>query len=1138
MADSSLFQNAELGVPEHAVLTSASGDQIGVIGMGHVKIKLSNGVEIVHKVAVVNNFPWKLLLGNDFNKKYGVIIDFKNCKVNVHVNNVVAEVKFETNVISPELPNDEKSASEENFLSVIRADINMQEESGVVCKIVCAHDVVIEPNVCQYIDIKQPILKPDCSYIFEPSFKLNFKNRICCSNTFVDKNSPLTGIWVSNMTPRRRILFAGTALGNLEYAELVKKESINLLTSASAGNEEFDINPHLTESEKNQMKELLSEFKDVFAFNSSQLGLTNAAEHVIDTGGAEPIKQRAHRTSHKEREIIDSQVTEMKSSRVIRPSQSPWASPVVLIRKKDGTWRFCVDYRKLNSVSKKDTFPLPVIDDLLSFLGNAKYFSSFDLLSSYHQVPIRECDREKTAFICHSGLYEFNVLSFGLCNAPATFQRMGTNILGDMLYKEAIIYLDDILLYNADFSSHLSSIRKLLERMRDNNLTLKVRKTKLAYPEIKILGHTVNSTGVLPDSEKLDGIAKFKVPETVREVQSFLGTCSYYRKFVKNFAHIARPLYDLTRKSQKFDWTPKHQKAFEILKEKMLSAPVLVHFDPKSPTELHVDASNYGIGAVVLQERGGEMHPVAYGSRSLSKAEMNYSCSEREALGCIWGLTYFRHLIWGRPVKIYTDHNSLRWLKSIKSPSGRLARWAIRLEDFDYSIAYKPGSTNLDVDGLSRCPVLPPPSEEEAEELVSVPTYVIEMENIAKMQRNDKEILEIINAVNNVDYGTTGLQRQAKNYVIRNDILYRKNSNSNGKLYLLVIPPPLRHDVMTSLHSEPLSGHLGFAKTYDKIQLRFYWIGMRKDVAKFCKLCVDCQTRKGQPGVNTGKLQPLNPGQIFHRWGIDLLGPFTTSSQGMKRIVVATEYATRFALTRALPSGKAADVAKFIYECIICQFGAPLAILSDQGVEFQAGLTKELLRCMGVNPQTASSMHPQTNGLTERLNKTLAAMLSMYVDSDHRNWCQFLPSVTFAYNTSKQESIGVSPFKLMYGVEAILPADAALSQGLQEEYPRRAADSMLQARQIAAANIQRRQAQDKRRYDKKHAEVEYKIGQKVLIYTPRRYRGRTEKLLHNFYGPYTVVEKLSPVNYRVRKLRGPGRNDFTVHVNRMKKFFD
>ncbi|UYV83583.1 hypothetical protein LAZ67_23001537 [Cordylochernes scorpioides] len=704
-------------------------------------------------------------------------------------------------------------------------------------------------------------------------------------------------------------------------------------------------------------------------------------------------------TEHKE-------VDTMLERKVIQPSESPWSAPVVLVKKKDGTWRFCVDFRRLNHITKKDVYPLPRIDDVLDHLSSARYYSTMDLKTGYWQVEVDERDREKTAFVTPDGLYEFMVMPFGLCNAPATFERMMDNVLMGLKWNICLCYLDDIVVYSDTFEEHLERLSKVLSCLQQAGLTINPDKCLFGSTRIKILGHVVDKDGIQPDSEKVEAIKKFPVPKSVCDIQSYLGLCSYYRRFIKNFSKIAAPLQILLKKDQKFIWTQEQKDSFESLKKALMQKPVLGHFKESAITKLHTDASSYGLGAVLVQIQENQENPIAYASRTLSKAEKNYSTTERECLAVIWAIGKFRPYLYGRPFEVVSDHHSLCWLAGLKDPSGRLARWALKLQDFDATITYKSGVKHKDADCLSRYPLPESPA------LTSL-TLVREQQNL------DPDITKISNALNQGE--------GAERFEMKNGLLYKRNFDPLGRRLLLVIPKCMRPDILKEFHDVPTAGHLGFARTYDRIRKRYFWPGLYNSVRRYVAHCKECQRRKGENKLPAGKLIPIKPSSFpFQKIGMDLLGRFPLSDKGNRWIIVCTDYLTKYAIAKALPSGTAAEIATFILEEVILKHGAPREIITDRGRAFMSQMVKEVTSRCKISHLFTTAYHPQTNGLTERLNKTLGDMLSMYVDAEQRDCDSVLPYVIFAYNMAQQGSTRFSPFFLVHGREAETLLDVLL----------------------------------------------------------------------------------------------------------------
>ena len=459
----------------------------------------------------------------------------------------------------------------------------------------------------------------------------------------------------------------------------------------------------LDEDESQQVKEFLCEFQHVFSRDESDLGLTHLAEHVIDTGNATPIKQPPRRVPMafvgEDKKAID----QLLKQGTIRPSTSPWASPIVLVRKRSGQVRPCIDYRRINAVTRKDAFPLPRTQDCLDAVAGAKMFSTMDITSAYNQIPVREADIPKTAFVSKHGLFEYTTMPFGLCNAPATFQRVMEIALAGLQWNSALIYLDDVIVFGNTFSEHTSRLRLVVDRIAKAGLKLKPEKCQLFQKEVVFLGHIIGADGVLPNPENVAKLVRLPEPRTQTEVRALLGMGSYYRRFIRDYSEKMQPLIQLTKKHQKFDWTPACQEAFEQLKRALTGPEIMAYPKDEGEFILDTDASGTAIGAVLSQIQDGRERVIAYGSKILGKAERNYCVTDRELLAVKYFVEYYKHYLLGRTFRVRSDHQALKWLFSLREPKNRIARWIEILSAYHFMVEYRPGKKHGNADAMSRC---------------------------------------------------------------------------------------------------------------------------------------------------------------------------------------------------------------------------------------------------------------------------------------------------------------------------------------------------------------------------------------------------------------------------------------------------
>jgi hypothetical protein len=557
---------------------------------------------------------------------------------------------------------------------------------------------------------------------------------------------------------------------------------------------------------------------------------------------------------------------ELLEGGIFSPSCSPYASPLVIVKKLDGSIRPCVDFRKLNNVTVADSHPLPHVDESIEFLSGAKYLTTLDLFAGFMQVPMDESSKKYTAFITARGLYEFNYLPFGLRNAPATFSRLMQFVLSGLLFESAILYMDDILIASQTWEEHLKHLERVFKRLEHYDLRLKMKKCLFARRSLPFLGYLVSTKGIEPDPANTNKIKAFSRPKTVTQVRSFLGFTNYYQRFIEGYAKIAKPLYNLTQKAVKFAWSPECQTAFETLKTRLTEAPILVypHFD--RPFTIATDTSNTGCGAVLSQVINGRDQPVAYYSKHFDRAEARYETVEQELYAVILALKHWKHYLYGNQVYVYSDQRSLSWgIRQSDSP--RMMRWIQKLAEFDVQIFYRPGKKNGPADFLSRMDPLPnstlmydsATTSARISALYQLKYGARTADFFRKEQFKDPQLRQVFDCKNEQENVPADIAALAKKYRVCNRTGCLIHCNEEG-IQRFVVPEQLKSQILEESHDTPWSAHLGVSRTVEKIGQRFYWEGMRKDVENWIHSCHGCATRKNDTHPIK---QPLQPIQAF-----------------------------------------------------------------------------------------------------------------------------------------------------------------------------------------------------------------------------------------------------------------------------------
>ena len=937
-----------------------------------------------------------------------------------------------------------------------------------------------------------------------------------------------------------------------------------------------DIEETISNRDRKKIEQMLLRNLDVFGTKEQPFGKTDLIKHDIVTENTLPIKQPVRRVPFHLRNEADKEVNKMLQAGVIEPSSSPWASPVVLVRKKDGSLRYCLDYRKLNDVTKKDSYPLPRIDDSLDVLGKANYFSTLDLASGYWQIPLTDEAKEKSAFCTNSGLWQFTVMSFGLTNAPATFQRLMERVLAGLQWHTCLVYIDDIIIFSETIDDHLEQIQNIFHRLKQAKLKLKPKKCKLLQTKVKYLGHVVSKDGVETDPEKIEAVKEWPRPVCVKDVRSFIGFCSYYRRFIPNFASVAKPLIKLTEKKVNFVWTDDHEDAWLELRRLMSVTPVLAYPNGEATFILDTDASNYGIGAVLSQVVDGVERVVAYGSRVLSRTERRYCITRRELLAVVHFSKLYKHYLIGKPFVIRTDHAALKWLNSFKQPEGQLARWLEQLSVFDYTIEHRAGTKHSNADGLSRgpCPQCKldhfgekirrgrvpadhsnivtrsqTKTAEQDEKSSSnwLSSFNMNVETFKQQQASDPVISEVSSWVkdgirpNFPDISPCGAElkfywSQFDSLCFFNGLIVRRLEQNDETRIQILVPPSLRDDVLTECHSVLTAGHLGRTKTTANVRRRFLWHGMRKDIQIFVKSCDLCARYKADGRRRKAGLRDFRVGIPMERICIDIVGPFPVSTQGNKYALVVTDCFTKYVEIYPMPNQEASSIAQVLTNEFFSRYGVPMFLHSDQGTQFESQLFQEVCKLLGIKKTRTTPFHPQSDGQSERNIKTLVKMVAI-VTKEQENWDKHLPFISMAYRSTPHRTLGMSPNYMLFGREITMPVDVMLPSTPNEpvncvEYVKRLKLKLQYCYDLASRQLKKGAETQKRLYNRGTYGEQLEAGDIVWYAQKIKRKGVCPKLEPKWRGPCLIHKKHNDV---LAYIQLTNRKFQTVHTDLLKK---
>ena len=835
--------------------------------------------------------------------------------------------------------------------------------------------------------------------------------------------------------------------------------------------------------------------------------------------GKNPTFHRIYNLTETQLETLREYLQENLDKGYIRESTSSAGYPVMFVPKKNGKLRLVVDYRQLNDITVKDRTPLPLITELRDRLHGKKYFTALDLKGAYNLIRMAKGEEWKTAFRTKYGLYEYLVMPFGLTNAPASFQRMINNVLRKNLDKFVVVYLDDILIFSETEEEHQKHVHEVLQTLQDAKLLVDPEKSIFHVQEVEFLGHIIRPNEVHMSPDKISAITEWPTPKTVKDVQSFVGLANYYRRFIKDFGKLAGPMTDLTRKDAKFEWTTKCQTAFEEIKNRVTSKPVLCTFDPTKPVELETDSSDFALGAQIGQrDDKGRLHPIAFYSYKLKGAELNYPIYDKEFLAIIKACKTFRHYLLGgtHKTKIYTDHKNISHFTTTQELNARQMRYAETLSEFDVEIIHRKGSENGRADALSRRS-----DYDTGKEIVRGKIFDINQEG--------NLVLRQLNAVFNIAYEHSHYDKilnwVEKNIQTDDDIpegCTMENSRTPVYRDKIWIPTELRKEILKEIHEHPMTGHKGLRKTLEIIQRTYDYQGIKKDAAEVTHECDVCNKSKAARHKPYGELQPLPVAERpWETIALDFIVKLPESRKpGTKEtydsILVITDKFTKYGHFIPYQEASSAETLAYVFlQHIVANHGLPENIISDRGTTFTSTFWKGLMSQLGSKSKLSTAYHPQTDGQTERLNQTLEQYLRCYVNYEQNDWVQRLPVAQFAYNNSIAEATGTTPMYANYGMHP--KASHEVKTGPLNNKAMLEREKMQSLHQAMKKELQFVNERMSKYYNRKRLKGPiFKRGDMVyLIRRNIRTTRPNDKLDFKKLGPFEVLEKISTSNYKL-----------------------
>jgi hypothetical protein len=1175
-------------------IRTAAGVRVPTTGVVRVPFRVGDGIlESDREFLVLDNLPVDLILGLDFLAEEGIALDFKHKRLIFLDKDIQIPLKFGCN--------EEETAQPGSPLCVV-------------------HRRTILPGAQTILDVSvPPNMLTTAKGWATPSRGLSVSTNLQIARSLYDMNdgfvtlavhnwshNPVTFLpgqevarWLTESHPEDYEIAEGVMEG-IEaalYASEAQLEATNQDVGIADGAQEIDVEPNSsptveqlrqatellnkldttqsvleTEEIEARLKPFLTRYLDFFTEQKFEFqdvdnlrtpGVTTWMKHNIQTKpGARPVTCTPYRVFGDRRKFISAKIAEMLKKGTIIPSNSPWASPVVLVHKPSGSFRMCVNYKRLNETTTRDSYVMPRVTDTLEQLGGNSVYSVVDISSAFHSIPMASEDVPKTAMSTHEGVFSFVVMPFGLANAGATFQRFADAVLAGLRFTTCLVYMDDVICYSKNVDDHFRHMGEVLDRLQAAGLKAQIHKCSLFKSKVDYLGMTVSAAGIEMKESRVTAIREYPRPKCAKEIISFLQMASFFRRFVEGFSSIAHPLRAKANdKAWDGTWTKEMTDAFDTLKTRLCEAPVLAFpiFDGRGFV-VKSDASGYGMGWSLGQlDDAGRYRVIQYGSKALTSTQQKYCPYEREALGLITAIRLYDPYLQGTHTTLVTDNTCLKWLLSSPKPSRKLERWRIIIQALDYEIVHRKGKDIPVEDSLSRAPLSIERAEQEygkcdigdlfiAQSVVSdthAPVSIGNAEWRAK-QAEDPRLGAMIKFLQG-ECQLKGRARQqvrdrCRSCVMENGLLKRRvGKGGNTAVNVTIVPEEWWETIVAMHHSTPLGGHANAEKVSDALRDRVWFKGMHRYVRQYVKSCLPCRTRKSHsPKLARGEQRHIVVEGPFDVVGMDILGPFVKTEEGYTHVITFFDSFTRWpegVLCKGTPT--AIDVGDALFEAIISRHSCPTKVLTDRGSQFMSAVFERLSARMGYTHLRTSAYHPNTNGRCEHFHLFAATSIHAFVDAKHKNWHRYLNSALFAYRVHKICGVGFSPFQLLYGREPKLPIDIltgsqteatddAVRHGLQLPKDLKLAFEIVKEQSIAI-NAKNKARRDGSGAARKYT-PEFVVGENVLQRVYPRLDGRSRKFMPRWV-PAVVVKKVSPTNYVVKQTWS-GKEQI-VHVQRM-----